>query len=116
MSFDTEVSWVGRTAVVAVRGDLDALTAPQFTEKILDVTAEQPSAVIIDLSSLDFLASAGITALISANEYITAKINAAFAVVADGPTTSRPLKLMAIDTVIDLHPKLQGALDTYGTN
>lgn len=111
MAFRAEHYWVDRTAILAVRGDVDALTAPKLTEKILDVSAEQPSALILDLSELDFLASAGITVLVAAHEYITEKVNVGFAVVADGPTTSRPLKLMAIDSVINLHPNLQDALD-----
>ncbi|WP_264068940.1 STAS domain-containing protein [Mycolicibacterium komossense] len=111
MAFGVEQTWVGRTAVLSVRGDIDALTAPQLTEKILDVSAEQPSVMIIDLSAVEFLASAGITVLVSAHEYVTSKVNAGFAVVADGPTTSRPLKLMSIDSIIRLFPQLQDALE-----
>jgi anti-sigma B factor antagonist len=111
VAFSAEHYWVDRTAVLTVRGDVDTLTAPKLTEKILDVAAEQPAALIVDLSVLDFLASAGITVLVAAHEFITEKVNARFAVVADGPATSRPLKLMSIDSVLDLYPELQDALD-----
>ena len=111
MAFKAEHHWVDRTAVLTVQGDVDALTAPRLTEKILDVAAEKPAALIVDLSELEFLASAGITVLVTAHEYITEKVNARFAVVADGPTTSRPLKMMSIDSVLNLYPKLQDALD-----
>ena len=113
VAFDVEQYWVDRTAVLAVRGDIDTLTAPRLTEKIAAAAAEGPAALIVDLSELEFLASAGITVLVAAHEYITSKVNAQFAVVADGPTTSRPLKLMAIDSVVDLYPKLQDALDAH---
>ncbi|CAN5192153.1 STAS domain-containing protein [soil metagenome] len=113
MTFGVEQYWVDRTAVVAAKGDIDALTAPQLIKRILEVAAEQPAVLIVDLAEVEFLASAGITALVAGHEYVTAKINARFAVVADGPTTSRPLKLMSIDSVIDLYPKLQDALDAY---
>jgi anti-sigma B factor antagonist len=111
VAFSAEHYWVDRSAVLAVRGDVDALTAPKLTEKIIDVATEQPAALIVDLSELEFLASAGITVLVTAHEYITEKVGARFAVVADGPTTSRPLKLMSIDSVVNLYPKLQDALD-----
>lgn len=114
MAFGVEQNWVGRTVVLSVSGDIDALTAPQLTEKLLDATAEQPSAVIIDLSKVEFLASSGITVLVSAHNYVTSKLKARFAVVADGPTTSRPLKLMAIDSVIDLFAELKDALAAHG--
>jgi anti-anti-sigma factor len=111
VAFSAEHYWVDRTAVLTVLGDIDALTAPKLTEKIIDVAAEQPAVMVVDLSELEFLASAGITVLVTAHEYITEKVNARFAVVADGPTTGRPLKLMSIDSVINLYPKLQDALD-----
>ncbi len=76
MAIGVEQKWIDRTAVISVRGDIDALTAPQVTGQLLDVTAEQPSAVIVDFSGVEFLASAGITVLLSAHEYITSKVNA----------------------------------------
>ncbi|BCI92312.1 hypothetical protein NIIDMKKI_75180 [Mycobacterium kansasii] len=46
---------------------------------------------------MDFLASAGMTVLVTANAQVVAPTR--FAVVADGPATSRPIKLMGIDSV-----------------
>ncbi len=108
VAFGVEQTWVGSAAVVSVRGDIDALTAPQLTEAILNVIPEQPSVVIVDLSAVDFLASTGITVLISAHEYIAPK--AKFGVVADGPGTSRPLKMMSVDLIFPLYSTLAEAL------
>lgn len=106
--FDVQETWIDRLAVVAVRGDIDALTAPLLSDAIQRVLPERPSAVIVDLSAVDFLASSGMAALISAHELIAP--TARFAVVADGPGTSRPLKLMAIDAILALHPTLPDAM------
>lgn len=113
-AFGVERSWVGRVAVVSVRGDIDALTAPRLTEEILGVLPERPSAVIVDLSAVDFMASSGMTVLVSAHEQITRDVR--LGVVADGPTTSRPLKLMGIDAFIPLYPTLQEAVTAYRDN
>jgi anti-sigma B factor antagonist len=111
VAFEVRQEWIDRVAVLSVRGDIDALTAPRLTDAILGVVPDQPSAVIVDLSEVEFLASSGITVLVSTHEQISA--NAQFGVVADGPTTSRPLKLMAIDAIIPLYPTLQDALAVF---
>lgn len=99
--FDVKTSRVGGVAVLSVRGDIDALTAPSLTEAIAAAQAEQPSAVIVDLSDVEFLASAGMTALVTAHQQITP--SAQFLVVADGPGTSRPIKLMGVDGLLALY-------------
>jgi anti-anti-sigma factor len=101
-------TWFDQLVVVAARGDVDALTAPRLNDEILRVLAEQPSAVIVDLTAVDFLASSGMTVLISAHEKIAP--TAHFGVVASGSGTSRPLKLMAIDSVISLYETLPEAI------
>jgi anti-sigma B factor antagonist len=101
-------SWVGRVAVISAVGTVDVLTSPQLTEAFDAVLAEQPSAVIIDLTEVDFLASAGMSALIDANE--KASGSAQFGVVAIGPTTSRPMRLVGLHEVISLYETLDDAI------
>ncbi|OOK76118.1 putative stage II sporulation protein [Mycobacterium kansasii] len=59
---------------------------------------------------MDFLASAGMTVLVTANAQVVAPTR--FAVVADGPATSRPIKLMGIDSVFPLYLTLDSALSS----
>jgi anti-sigma B factor antagonist len=106
--FDVKTSRVGGVAVLSVRGDIDALTAPSLTDAIAAAQAEQPSAVIVDLSDVEFLASAGMTALVTAHQQITP--SAQFLVVADGPGTSRPIKLMGVDGLLALYSTLDVAI------
>jgi anti-anti-sigma factor len=107
-AFAVEQSRIAGAVVISVRGDVDALTAPRLTEAILGALPEPPSAVIVDLSDVDFLASAGMTALITANERTAPGVR--FLVVADGSGTSRPLKLMGLDRVLALYPSLDEAV------
>jgi anti-sigma B factor antagonist len=106
--FDVQRKWIERVVVLSVRGDIDALTAPQLSDAILDALSEEPSAMIVDLSAVDFMASSGMAVLVSTQERVTP--TAVFGVVADGPGTSRPLKLMGLDAVIPIHPTLDDAL------
>jgi anti-sigma B factor antagonist len=106
--YDVQRKWIDRVVVVTVRGDIDALTAPQLSEEILGALSEDPAAVIVDLSAVDFMASSGMAVLVSTQERVTG--TAVFGVVADGPGTSRPLKLMGLDAVIPIHATLDDAL------
>jgi len=106
--FDVQQKWIDRVVVVSVRGDVDALTAPRLSDEILNALSEEPSAVIVDLSAVDFMASSGMAVLVSTQERVTT--TARFGVVADGPGTSRPLKLMGLDAVLPIHATLDDAL------
>ncbi len=99
--------WDGRVAVLAAVGTVDALTAPQLTEAFDAVLKQDPSAVIIDLTGVDFLASAGMSALIDAREK-TAD-SAYFSVVASGSVTSRPMRLVGLHEILPLFETLAEA-------
>jgi anti-anti-sigma factor len=106
---DHRAEWVGSVVVVRVSGAIDMLTAPALTEKVREVVAQSPTAVIIDLTDVEFLASAGMQVLVNTHNEVTPAIR--FAVVADGPATSRPLKITGLTDLITLFPTLDGALD-----
>ncbi len=67
-----------------------------------------PSAVIIDLTDVDFLSSTGMTALIDTHRRLGALV--ALAVVSNGPATTRPLTLVGMDEMLSLHADLDAAL------
>jgi anti-sigma B factor antagonist len=108
MGFCFDESWVGRTAVVSVSGDLDALTAPAFADAIQAAAGQEPEALIADLSNVAFLASAAMSVLVTAQEDLRASMR--FGVVADGPATSRPLSLLGIDALVPVYRTLGDAL------
>lgn len=89
------------SAMVAlfVRGVIDANTAPELAAAVDQVLAEVSSALIIDLTEVSFLASAGMTVLVKAKERSGER---GFAVVADGPATSRPLSILGLDSELSL--------------
>ena len=99
---------VDQAVVVTVSGEVDMLSAPQLAEAIRTSLAAAPAALIVDLSKVDFLASAGMTVLVTAQAEVVPPTR--FAVVADGAATSRPLKLMGLDTVLPLYSALDSAL------
>ncbi|MGO8768009.1 STAS domain-containing protein [Mycobacterium sp.] len=99
---------VDEAVVLTVAGEVDMLSAPQLSEAIQTATTAKPAALIVDLSKVDFLASAGMTVLVTAQAEVTPPTW--FAVVAHGAATSRPIKLMGIDSVLPLYSTLDDAL------
>ena len=100
---------VNDVTVLAVRGELDVLTAPRLAEALDAGLAETPTAVIVDLSEVEFLASAGMAVLLDAQRTAT-RLEKRFGTVADGPITCRPMKLMGLDQMLRLFPTLEVAL------
>jgi anti-sigma B factor antagonist len=109
IDFGVAEHWVECAAVVAAWGDLDLANAPQLADAIEAAARKEPAALIVDLSRVDFLASAGMTVLITAHRDIAP--SARFGVVADGPSTSRPLKKIGIDSIVGVYRTLDEALN-----
>ena len=103
--------------VLAVGGEMDMVTAPRFEKAIDDMLADDPLALVIDLTEVTFLASAGLRLLATANErFVLATANkrcgesGGFAVVAGAPATIRPIELTDLHEVFDLYLSLDDAL------
>ena len=104
-------------AVLAVGGEIDMVTAPQFEKAIDDVLADDPPTLVIDLTEVTFLASVGLRLLARANErFVLATANkrcgesGGFAVVAGAPATIRPIELTDLHEVFDVYLSLDDAL------
>lgn len=103
---------VGQLVVVSVTGEVDAVTAPDLGAAIDEATAGDPAGLIIDLSGVDFLASAGLSVLVVTHDQLAG--TARFGVVADGPFTRRPITVLGVDTIIALYRTLEEALADMG--
>ncbi|BBX50708.1 STAS domain-containing protein [Mycolicibacterium poriferae] len=98
----------GAALVLHVAGDLDVLTAPTLMTH-LDVALSGGAALlIVDLLDVTFLSSAGISVLVETHR-LTEPAGVSLRVVAEGPATSRPMRLMCVDEIIDLYPTLKDA-------
>jgi anti-anti-sigma factor len=106
-AFEVGNHQVDQTVVLTVSGEVDMLSAPQLADAIHTALATGPAGLVVDLSKVDFLASAGMTVLVTAQ---ADSCRPGFAVVANGPATSRPIKLMGLDNVSSLYSTLDSAL------
>jgi anti-anti-sigma factor len=107
-SISTSVEHHGDIVVLSVGGVVDLATAPTLEEVTDRLVAERPSALIIDVSDVTFLASVGLKILASTHRDLTPA--GCFAVVARGPATSRPIHLTHLDEIFALHSTLDDGL------
>ncbi|WP_293315220.1 STAS domain-containing protein [Mycobacterium sp.] len=96
-------------SVISVSGEIDLVTAPALEQAIGTVVADGPTALVIDLSGVEFLGSVGLKILAATYEKLGVK-SAEFGVVARGPATRRPIHLTGLDKTFPLYPTLDDAL------
>ncbi len=91
----------GDAVVVAVAGELDALSAPQLDEHLTEVLAESPSLVVMDLTEVDFLDSTGLGVLIKALTHLR-ETGGELAVVATSPRILKVLTITGMDQIMSV--------------
>jgi anti-anti-sigma factor len=108
IEFAVSVEQRAGTVVLCVRGELDIATTPALQESIRLALSRRPEVLVIDLSAVSFLASAGLVALASATRM--GAEDTTVRVVAAGRECERPIYLTGLDTVLALHDNLDDAL------
>ena len=107
--FDVHARTSRDVVVVTATGDVDALTAPRLHDAIVEALDVATTALVVDLTDVDFLSSAGMSVLMTG--YRQAHPATAFCVVADGPFTDRPMRMIGLDRELRLYPTLSSALE-----
>ena len=93
-----------------VRGDLDAVTASEFREAASGLSGHPR--VVIDLSELGFIDSAGLGALVGAIRRIREADGEAVVCSIRAPVI-RLLRSIGLEAVVRLSPSLGEALDSF---
>ena len=107
-TFTIDENRVDGVVILSVSDVLDLTTAPTLATEISAKLAQSPTALIVDLTQVTFLASAGMTVLIKGQEKAGTAVR--FGVVAEGSATSRPIKLLGLDDTLAIYPTLDDAL------
>ena len=104
----TALAYQNGIAVLKVDGDIDLATVPALEAAIDEALISKPSGLVIDLSEVGFLASAGLQTLVATHNNVSP--TAQFAVVANSAATSRPIQLTGLDQIFQMYPTLDDAL------
>jgi anti-anti-sigma factor len=97
-----------RTAVLRVTGALDLALAPKLQQLFDRALRLDPELVVMDLTGVGFLASAGMAVLVKANRQCPEATR--LHVVATGRITLRPLEMTRLTDELAVFPTLPAAL------
>ncbi|WP_290055451.1 STAS domain-containing protein [Amycolatopsis solani] len=98
----------GGAVVVEVAGDVDTTTAPTLVRAADEELAAQPPVLVVDLTRVEFLASPGLTALLTIHR--NAAAGTSVRIVASGRATLRPIQLTGLEDSLSLFPTREAAL------
>lgn len=104
------IEQVDGAAVVTLRGEVDAHTAPTLRLELRSLIEEaEATTVVIDLSAVTFLDSSVLGALVGALRRLRER-QGQLRIVPPLTSAARILELTGLDTVLDLYPGREAAL------
>jgi anti-sigma B factor antagonist len=98
------------THVVAVTGEIDLFTAPEFKARMSRPIDDGVDRVIVDLSATTFIDSSSLGVLIGAHRRLKQR-DGSLVVVCDNEAIVKTFKITGLDGVFTLVPSLDDALD-----
>jgi anti-sigma B factor antagonist len=104
------------TILCVLLGELDLATAPRLQEKLTEAIDLAPSHLVIDLSDIQFLGSAGLNLLTDIHDAQHAAGYHVAVIVGTNHPVTRPLHITALDQILDLHTELATAVRACRTH
>jgi anti-sigma B factor antagonist len=99
----------GDTHVVAVRGEVDLFTAPEFKQRVMAPIASGVEHVIVDLTETTFIDSSSLGALIGAHRRLKSR-GGRLVVACDSDAIVKTFRITGLDSVFTLVPSVDAAL------
>jgi anti-sigma B factor antagonist len=99
----------GDAVVLSAEGIVDMAAAPSLTDQIRAILRQRPAVLVVDLTGVHFLATAGMSVLMEADRKCK-ELDISFRVVAQGPVTVKSMQLLGIDDLLAIYPTASTAL------
>jgi anti-sigma B factor antagonist len=94
--------------VVRLVGELDLYNAAEVRAALLEICAEQPGRLVVDLTEVDFVDSTALGVLIEARSKLENRQS--FLLAAPGRETHRALTISGLDRHLAVHDSVEAAL------
>ena len=108
-AFSAKTEQVAGVPVVRMTGELDMQTVEAATTELRASLDGHPRALVVDMSRLTFLASAGLAMLATFNND-AGQASVALRLVADNRAVLRPLQITGLDAAFEIRPTVDAAL------
>lgn len=100
--------------LVALAGEIDISNAPSYERRILEVgPPEDVTGVVVDLSEVSFLDSAGVRLLFALHATLTEQGRPMALIVPEGSRVERVLEIVDIERVVWVAPNLDEAFSHF---
>jgi anti-sigma B factor antagonist len=103
-----------RTHIIAIAGEIHVSTAPRFSVLLDDAIGRGKTAVVLDLSDVDFIDSTGLSVLLNGLRRVTRQ-RGRMALVCTNPTVLRLFEITRLDATFDIQASRKDALTAVQT-
>jgi anti-sigma B factor antagonist len=103
----------GDVWVIALSGEVDLYTAPEFKEKLLDVIAKGATHVVVDLTDTTFIDSTTLGVLVGGVKRLRPNGGQLLIVCSDRNIT-KIFEITGLNRVFPIHDELEAALESAG--
>ena len=104
----------GRIAVATLSGEVDMSNAPSVRQRITDAITPDDTAVVIDLSALSFIDSAGLHTLIELGTVLEEKRQRLLLNVPPDNPLARVIEIVGMPRSVSVYPDLDSAMAAAG--
>jgi len=105
-------SIIGRATVIRVAGSLDAQTSSEFSNYLTGRIGAGNVNIVLDLSQVDFMSSAGIHAILAALRE-SRQLSGTLHLAAAQPGVERTMQVSGFTSIINLFPTVDQAVSSF---
>ncbi|MEV6320019.1 STAS domain-containing protein [Nocardia sp. NPDC051787] len=105
-ALEVQVRSADDVVIVTVHGEIDMASAPRLQSALDEALRDTPPAVVVDMSNVGFLGSAGLSVLVAASEAAgSGRLR-----VVPSDAARRPIELTALDQLLTVFDSVEDAL------
>ena len=116
MNFDITTEQLGDDAyVIALSGEVDLYTAPEFKQQLLDVIGKGAKDIVVDFSNTTFIDSTTLGVLVGGVKRLRAS-DGQLSLVCSDRNITKIFEITGLDRVFSIYPSRDEALATIGAS
>jgi anti-sigma B factor antagonist len=98
------------TLLIAVKGEIHSTTAPEFSERLNDAIARGNTSVVLDLTSVEFIDSTGLSVLLNGLRRLT-RVRGRMVIACANPTVLRLFEITRLDATFEILASCDEAIE-----
>jgi anti-sigma B factor antagonist len=109
---EVRVTENGSVKIVEVEGEVDLYSSPQLRKILLDLTKDEPNAILVDLGLVKYMDSSGIATMVEALQQ-TRKNSGKLKLANLRDAVRDVFELSRLDKVFDIYPTINDAMSAF---